>query len=169
MSSQDSTPKGIEGWGRSLRHPQSSVRMQTGQVGALFVGMESPTNSSPPAMAAASPWLLRIADLANLTTAWEKVRHNGGAPGVDGINVAAFERVVSKELPILKKALIEGSYQPRPVRAVDIPKPSGGLRTLGIPTVADRVVQQAISQVLTPVWDVLFSPSSHAYRRGHEG
>lgn len=116
----------------------------------------------------AATWLPRIADGANLTTAWEKVRRNGGAPGVDGVTNAAFESGFIKALPRLRQALLDGSYQPHPVRAVDIPKPSGGLRTLGIPTVTDRVVQQALHQVLGPVWEGNFSPSSHAYRRGHD-
>lgn len=127
-----------------------------------------PPSTSLPGASGGPTWLSRIAELPNLAAAWDKVRRNAGAPGVDGVTVAAFERAVSNELSRLRLGLMDGSYRPRPVRAVDIPKPSGGLRTLGIPTVADRVVQQAVSQVLTPVWEALFSPSSHAYRRGHD-
>ncbi|MCB1244340.1 MAG: group II intron reverse transcriptase/maturase [Verrucomicrobiales bacterium] len=113
-------------------------------------------------------WLRRIADSANLMAAWERVRRNRGAPGTDGESVAQFERRLPTGLPRIRQSLLEGSYLPHPVRAVDIPKPSCGVRTLGIPTVEDRVVQEAIAQVLTPVWERLFSPSSHGYRRGHD-
>ncbi len=108
-----------------------------------------------------------IAAEANLHRAWLHVRQNRGAPGIDGITVQAFEGRLDQHLADIAKTLLSGRYRPSPLRAVDIPKPdTNGLRTLGIPTVQDRVVLQAIAQILTPLWEPHFSPFSFAYRDG---
>ena len=86
----------------------------------------------------------RIASSANLNQAYKRVKANRGAPGVDGMTVADLRSWIAQHKEALLTALLEGSYQPQPVRGVEIPKPGGGKRQLGIPTVVDRLVQQAI-------------------------
>jgi len=108
----------------------------------------------------------RVADPANLNAAWQRVRENGGAPGLDGITVEAFLEHAKPRAEALRRELLEGSYRPSPLRRVTIPKPSGGERKLGIPTVQDRVVQQALLQVLQPILDPSFSEHSYGFRPG---
>jgi len=103
---------------------------------------------------------------ANMSAAWKQVKANGGSCGVDGITIDAFPEYIRKKWPKMKKGLIEGNYIPLPVRRAEIPKKSGGKRPLGIPAVKDRLIQQAISQVLTPIFDPGFSESSFGFRPG---
>jgi retron-type reverse transcriptase len=98
--------------------------------------------------------------------AYQRVVRNRGAAGVDGVTVAEFKDWLVVHWPSVKKALLEGRYLPRPVRRVDIPKPSGGVRTLGIPTVVDRLIQQALHQVLSPRFEPTFSSHSYGFRPG---
>jgi RNA-directed DNA polymerase len=105
-----------------------------------------------------------VADPANLNAAWKKVRENGGAPGIDGITVAAFLEHAKSRAETLRRELLEGSYRPSPLRRVMIPKPGGGERKLGIPTVQDRLVQQALLQTLQPILDPTFSEHSYGFR-----
>jgi RNA-directed DNA polymerase len=100
----------------------------------------------------------------NLNQAVYRVRSNKGSPGVDGMNVGELEGWMKINRHKLERSLLEGTYRPQPVRAVEIPKPDGGVRELGIPTVIDRVVQQAILQVLNPILDPTFSESSYGFR-----
>jgi len=101
---------------------------------------------------------------ANMHAAWARVKSNKGAPGVDGMTIEEFPAFAKVHWPAIRQALIDGGYRPSPVRRVLIPKPGGGERALGIPTVADRVIQQAIAQVLTPIFDPEFSESSFGFR-----
>lgn len=111
--------------------------------------------------------LKAIADPANLATAWAKVRANAGAGGVDGQTVAAFAADAERQLGALRRRLLSAErYVPPPVRRVEIPKPDGRTRPLGIPTVGDRVVQQAVVQVIEPAFEARFTPSSFGYRPG---
>ena len=96
--------------------------------------------------------------------AWKRVRSNKGAPGVDGMTLAAFPDYAKQHWSSLRQSLRAGTYQPLPVRRKAIPKPQGGERILGIPSITDRVIQQAIAQVLTPIFDPGFSPSSFGFR-----
>jgi len=105
-----------------------------------------------------------VVDPANMERAWNQVRANRGAPGPDGITLAAFPKWVRPRWAVLRQQLLEGTYQPAPVRRKTIDKPGGGQRELGIPNVLDRLIQQAIQQVLTPVFDPSFSDSSHGFR-----
>jgi RNA-directed DNA polymerase len=100
----------------------------------------------------------------NMLQAWKQVRANQGAPGVDDITVREFLSYAKAHWEGIKASLLNGTYRPDPVKRVEIPKDSGGTRHLGIPTVMDRVIQQAISQVLTPVFDPHFSESSFGFR-----
>jgi RNA-directed DNA polymerase len=100
----------------------------------------------------------------NMQKAWKQVRANKGAPGIDNIAIEEFPEYAFRHWEGIKAALLEGTYTPSPVKRVEIPKDSGGTRQLGIPTVMDRVIQQAISQVLTPVFDPHFSKDSFGFR-----
>ena len=100
----------------------------------------------------------------NLRRALRRVERNGGAAGVDGMHADQLRAYLREHWPSLRWELMEGRYKPKPVRGVDIPKPGGGKRRLGIPTVLDRFVQQAVLQVLTPIFDPGFSESSYGYR-----
>ena len=102
----------------------------------------------------------------NLIRALKRVVTNKGAPGPDGMTVEGLTPYLKGHWPRLRGELLEGRYVPKPVRAVDIPKPGGGTRRLGVPTVLDRFIQQAVLQVLTPMFDPAFSESSFGYRPG---
>jgi RNA-directed DNA polymerase len=108
----------------------------------------------------------RVLSPENLHTAWKHVRRNKGAPGVDGITLEAYPQWAKQHWAATRRALEGGYYIPQPVRRVEIPKLTGGVRLLGVPTVNDRVIQQAIAQVLTPLIDPTFSEASHGFRPG---
>src|SRR5437773_2474405 len=108
----------------------------------------------------------RVLDLRRLRAAYEAVRSNRGEPGVDGVTVEAFGEQLEANLAALVVELRAKTYRPQPVRRVLIPKPDGGQRPLGIPAVRDRVVQQAVLQVLEPIFEAQFSPHSHGFRPG---
>jgi RNA-directed DNA polymerase len=101
---------------------------------------------------------------ANMKQAWRRVKSNRGAPGIDGLRIDDFPAYARDQWPAIRQSLNDGRYQPQPVRRVTIPKPDGGERALGIPTVVDRVIQQAIAQVMTPIFDPEFSESSYGFR-----
>ena len=108
----------------------------------------------------------------NLMEALKRVEANKGSHGVDGMSVKSLREHIKQNWQAIRKAIVEGTYQPSPVRRVEIPKPNGGgVRMLGIPTVTDRMIQQAIAQVLTPLFDPQFSEHSYGFRprrRGHD-
>ena len=106
----------------------------------------------------------QVLDLRRLRAAYEAVRANGGAPGGDGVTGEAFGEHLEERLRELVSELRARTYRPRPVRRVLLPKPDGGQRPLGIPAVRDRVVQQAVLQVLEPIFEATFSPHSHGFR-----
>ena len=100
----------------------------------------------------------------NMQRAWQNVKANRGAPGPDGITLEAFEATFAAHWPSVRQHLLDGTYEPSPARRKSIPKPDGTERHLGIPNVQDRVIQQAILQVLTPIFDPGFSESSFGFR-----
>lgn len=108
----------------------------------------------------------RVLAPANLKRAYQRVVSNKGAPGADGMTVDQLADYVKQYWPILKARLLAGEYHPQGVRAVEIPKPKGGTRQLGIPCVVDRLIQQALLQQLTPIFDPLFSDHSYGFRPG---
>ncbi len=108
----------------------------------------------------------RISEGKNLNRAHKRVKANRGSPGVDGMTVGELGAWLAAHKEELVASLLDGSYRPRVVRGVNIPKPGGGVRQLGIPTVVDRLVQQAILQVLDPLLDPTFSESSYGFRVG---
>ncbi|WP_010502693.1 group II intron reverse transcriptase/maturase [Paenibacillus elgii] len=107
----------------------------------------------------------------NLRLAFKRVRQNGGAPGIDGVTVDELQAHLWERWETVKTELQEGTYKPTPVKRVEIPKPGGGVRLLGIPTVMDRFIQQALMQVMTLIFDPHFSPNSFGFRprkRAHD-
>ncbi len=108
----------------------------------------------------------KVLEKDNLKKAIERVKANKGAPGVDGMSTDELRSYLRGNWETLKAQLEQGTYKPKPVRRVQIPKPNGGKRGLGIPTVLDRFIQQAILQVLTPIFDPMFSARSYGFRPG---
>lgn len=106
----------------------------------------------------------QICETANLNQAYRQVKANKGAPGVDGITIEKVKNYIAGHKEEILQSLLDGSYKPNLVRGVQIPKPDGSKRQLGIPTVLDRVIQQAILQVLEPMFDPKFSDSSYGFR-----
>jgi group II intron reverse transcriptase/maturase len=102
----------------------------------------------------------------NLNAAYKKVKANGGAPGADGMTAEEALSYLREHKDEIIRRIMKGKYRPIPVRRVEIPKPDGGVRLLGVPTVVDRVIQQALVQVLTPVFEPTFSAGSYGFRPG---
>jgi RNA-directed DNA polymerase len=102
----------------------------------------------------------------NMQRAWKRVRANKGAAGIDGLDIDQTAERLRKQWPAIRDQLLCGTYRPQPVRRVRIPKPEGGERELGIPTVTDRLIQQALLQVLQPILDPTFSEHSYGFRPG---
>jgi RNA-directed DNA polymerase len=108
-----------------------------------------------------------VVERSNMLTALHQVEGNKGAAGVDGMTVAELRAYLKEQWPVIRERLLLGSYEPKPVRRVEIPKPDGkGVRKLGIPTVVDRLIQQALHQVMSPIFDPSFSGSSYGFRPG---
>jgi len=142
------------------------------------VGVELRGNAGEPSIASASAggedgkaadsstMLEKVLTRENLNRAYKRVVKNGGSPGVDGMTVEELLPFLKRHGESLRQQVLAGEYQPQPVRRVEIPKPDGGRRPLGIPTAVDRVIQQAIAQVLTPLLEQEFSGHSYGFRPG---
>jgi RNA-directed DNA polymerase len=135
-------------------------------TGGSVRGVEAGTAAAGQTKAEGPSLMEAVVERSNLWLAYRRVVENRGAPGVDDLPVEQFRDWLKIHWPSVKAALLEGRYVPAAVRAVDIPKPSGGVRTLGIPTVLDRLIQQALHQVLQPVFEPGFSESSYGFRPG---
>jgi RNA-directed DNA polymerase len=107
-----------------------------------------------------------VCNRENLQRAWKRVQRNKGSPGVDGMTIDAAKAFLREHWPAIRLQLLDGNYQPRPVKRVEIPKPDGGVRRLGVPCVVDRLIQQAMLQVLQEQWDSTFSEHSYGFRPG---
>jgi RNA-directed DNA polymerase len=141
------------------------VKPQAGPVGGKLA--EAITASSEPESPVMTSNLMEtICDADNIASAVRAVVRNRGAPGVDGVTVRRLPSVLQARWQGIESQLLQGRYQPQPVRRVQIPKPAGGTRDLGIPTVIDRVIQQAVLQRLQPLWDPTFSEHSNGFRPG---
>lgn len=143
-------------------HPEGQGQYPESQP----VGVETIPASSSRTKAEPAPLMEAVVEQANMARAYRRVVANQGAPGADGMTVHQLADHLKTHWPTLCKRLLAGEYHPSPVRAVEIPKPKGGTRQLGIPTVTDRLIQQALLQVLIPLFDPGFSASSYGYRPG---
>src|SRR3954464_11460027 len=134
---------------------------------AVREGTESPTaKREPENPATGEPLMEEVCERENLEDAWHRVRANKGSPGVDGRTIDETRDYLREHWPIIREQLLNGAYKPQPVRRVELAKPDGGVRKLGIPTVLDRLIQQAILQVLQGRWDPTFSEHSYGFRPG---
>src|SRR3984957_13064021 len=124
------------------------------------------TTQDPESPARTSRLMEEVCERENLKKALRRVKANKGSAGVDGITVGGITDYLKQHWPAIREQLLNGTYEPRPVRRVEIPKPDGGGRKLGIPTVLDRLIQQAVMQVLQRQWDPTFSESSYGFRPG---
>lgn len=113
-----------------------------------------------------SPWMARVLSRDNLNRALKQVRRNKGAPGIDGMTVDELPDYLRQHWPEIRQQLLRQTYRPKPVRRVTIPKANGGSRPLGIPTLLDRFIQQAIAQVIQQDWEPRFHPHSYGFRPG---
>lgn len=113
-------------------------------------------------------WLMiaQVVERGNMQRAYSQGMRNRGAPGIDGMRCEDLRDWLKASWPQVKAALLEGTYQPQAVRRVDIPKPQGGVRTLGVPTVVDRLIQQALNQAMQPLFEPTFSQGSYGFRPG---
>ena len=135
-------------------------------LGEAAHGAEADVTTRRRTKAGSSGLMELVCERDNLWLAYQRVVKNKGAAGVDGIGIAEFKDHLKRHWPAIKAKLLEGEYIPQPVRRVDIPKPQGGVRTLGIPTLTDRLIQQALHQVLSPIFEADFSESSYGFRPG---
>src|SRR5712671_1898233 len=133
-------------------------------------GMEGtearPARTEIESQAAGGPSMEAIVERDNLRRALAHVKRNKGAAGIDGMSLDALAPHLKEHWPAIRAQLLEGTYRPQPVRRVEIPKASGGTRALGIPTVLDRFIQQAMLQVLQAEWDPSFCDASFGFRPG---
>ena len=131
-------------------------------------GSEAPTakrmNESPAENS--EPLMEEVCERENCLQALKRVKSNKGSAGIDGMSVEELPGYLKEHWPAIREQLLSGTYRPQPVRRVEIPKPDGGVRQLGIPTVLDRMVRQAVMQVLQGRWDAAFSEHSHGFRPG---
>ena len=123
-------------------------------------------HGGPPASIPPKALLERVLERPNLQRALKQVRQNKGAPGIDGMSADELPRHLKKHWPEIRAQRIAGTYRPQPVKRVEIPKPDGKKWPLGIPTVADRFIQQAIAQIISVEWEPHFHPSSYGFRPG---
>ena len=148
-----------------------SVALETAGEGEVLSGScpraeafaANPASESP---ALAEQLMEEVCNRENLEIAWKRVRRNKGSPGVDGMTIDAAKDYLREQWPSIRSRLLDGTYQPLPVKRVEIPKPDGGVRKLGVPCVVDRLIQQALLQVLQKRWDPTFSEHSYGFRPG---
>src|ERR1700738_5035356 len=150
---------------------QYSLALEPGDRGESPVsghqGAEPFATKPPPESPAVTEQLMeKVCDRENLGKAWKRVRQNKGSPGVDGMTIEDAKGYLHERWPSIRSQLLEGTYQPQPVKRVEIPKPGGGVRKLGVPCVVDRLIQQALLQVLQKRWDWTFSEHSYGFRPG---
>lgn len=147
--------------------PTRALERGSGIVDNLSSGSQACTAYNDKAGDKTATLMEEVLRRENLETAYKRVKRNKGAPGVDGMTVDELLPYCHEHWKEIREQLLNETYMPRSVKAVEIPKPNGGTRKLGIPVVLDRLIMQALLQVLQPVFEPLFSPSSHGYRPGH--
>ena len=168
--------KGIKG-AMSTRRNSTTDKRQKSQYrlafaeesrGAAPMAFEEGTESELAKRTAESPateqWMEEVCERENCKQALRRVKANKGSPGIDGMTVDQLSGHLKEHWPAIREQLLGGTYKPQPVKRVEIPKPDGGVRKLGIPTVLDRFIQQAVMQVLQGEWDPTFSEHSYGFR-----
>jgi len=152
----------FEDWEETPRHDQG------GKARSQSARPEEPQTPTAlePARALAVNLMEEVTDRDNLNQAYRRVKANKGAAGVDGLTVDDLTAWIAVHKDAFISSLLDGTYQPQPVRGAQLRKPGGGMRQLGIPTVVDRLVQQALLQVLEPIYDPTFSEGSYGFRPG---
>ncbi|MBF8376831.1 group II intron reverse transcriptase/maturase [Alicyclobacillus mali] len=154
---------------RQQKTPQGALNRKEA-VKPQGSGYQGPSSSlaqiETPSSGTETSLLEKMLERGNMLEALRRVESNKGAPGVDGVTVAELRSYVQTHWAEVRQQLLEGTYKPQPVRRVEIPKPGGGVRGLGIPTVMDRLIQQALLQVLNPIFDPGFSENSFGFRPG---
>lgn len=151
--------RGLEDEGRVNNRPAKQLWLPFEIKGGLF------TSKADTASPVENEQVMeKVLDRDNLLRALRNVKRNGGSPGIDGMTVKELPEYLKRNWPKIRRQLLDGTYVPLPVRRVEIPKPGGGIRQLGIPTVLDRFIQQALLQVLQQDWDATFSDSSYGFR-----
>lgn len=156
MHQKPVTPSGSAGCERGAEGEAQGARA-CGEPGAV---LNDQTSWAPGEL------LGQVLDKHNMAAAWKRVKANKGSCGADGLTIEQTVEHLKAQWPAIRQAIVDGSYRPMPVRRVQIPKPGGGQRELGIPTVTDRLIQQALLQVLQPLIDPTFSEHSHGFRPG---
>jgi RNA-directed DNA polymerase len=152
---------------KSQEHLASSPGCRGEPYGADRGGTEPPVarrESQSPALV--ERLMEEVCERDNLERAWQRVRENKGSPGIEGMTIENAVSYLREHWPTIRDQLLHGAYQPQPVKRVEIPKPDGGVRKLGIPCVVDRLIQQALLQVLQKRWDPTFSEYSYGFRPG---
>jgi len=150
---------------------QTELNFSTMQAGeAREAGREEieplSTMNDPERPASTNRLMEEVCERENLKEALRRVKANKGSAGVDGMTVGGITDYLKQHWTAIREQLLSGTYEPKPVRRVEIPKPDGGVRKLGIPTVLDRFIQQAVMQVLQRRWDRTFSDHSYGFRPG---
>src|ERR1017187_8085943 len=135
---------------------------EAGREGAESAGARNGTENP----ASTNRLMEEVCERENLKAALRRVKGNKGSRGVDGMPVIGIKDYLKQHWPAIREQLLSGTYEPKPVKRVEIDKPDGGVRKLGIPTVLDRLVQQAVQQVLQKQWDPTFSEHSYGFRPG---
>ena len=153
---------------RQLNIPEGSCQQRETVKPQGYAGVpsSSPAQVAPSSREDQSDLLEQMLESENLRRAYKRVVQNGGAPGVDSVTVAELQAYLKTHWEAVKSGLLSGTYKPNPVKRVEIPKPGGGVRRLGIPTVMDRLLQQALLQVMNPIFDADFSWYSYGFRPG---
>ena len=151
---------------KRAERPERAGRVGGGTAEGTGAGRQAVPASGEKAGDGAPGLMEEVLRRENLKAAYERVVSNGGAGGVDGRTVDDLKHQIREDWPRIREQLLSGSYEPSPVRKREISKPGGGKRTLGIPTVMDRMIQQALHQVLTPIFDPTFSEDSYGFRPG---
>src|SRR6202521_1275646 len=145
---------------------RNSAGARVGAAGGARVGAEVGVAATGQTKSEDGLLMERVVERSNMWLAYQRVVENKGATGVDGLTVEQLKGWLKAHWPRVRQALLEGEYIAQPVRRVDIPKPQGGVRMLGVPTTVDRLIQQALHQVMQPIFEATFSESSYGFRPG---
>ncbi len=163
---KDETTVRLEGGRRQMSRQLELPWERRGEAPSIPRSDEPPTAQHGTERPGADGVMEAALERANMQAALRRVKKNRGSPGVDGMTVDELLPYLWDHWEELKSSLLDGSYRPSPVKRQEIPKSGGGIRELGIPTVLDRLIQQALLQVLQPQFDPTFSEHSHGFRPG---